>query len=113
MGLPGGQGDVEVGQHELPLQLGVAVGVEQGDLQQVVALEHVGGDAQLLGHQARGGDAAALAVAAVLHLLGGLVDVAPLHRHGAGEAGDSAAALLDRVGAGRSRAGVDLRAGGQ
>ena len=39
--LPRGEGDVEVGQDELPLQLGVAVGIEQGDLQQVVAVEHL------------------------------------------------------------------------
>ena len=92
------EGHVEVGEDELPLQLGVAIGVEQSDLEQVVALEHLVGDAQLLGHQAGGGDAAPLAVAAVLHLFGGLVDEPALDRHRAGKAGDPAAAFLDGLG---------------
>ena len=39
--LPRGQRDVEVGQDELPLQLGMALGIEQGDLEQIVAFEHL------------------------------------------------------------------------
>ena len=66
--------DVEMGQNELPLHLGVAGRVEQGDLQQIVAVQHLARHADLLRHQADGRDAAALAVAAVLHLNGRLVD---------------------------------------
>ena len=107
-----GDRHVEVGQDELPLEFGVTLRVEQGDLQQVVALEHLVGDAELLGHEARGGDAAPLAVAAVLHLFGGLVDEPPLHRHRAGKAGDPAAAFLDGLGDIRA-VRIDLRPPGQ
>jgi hypothetical protein len=113
VGLARGQGDVEVGQDELPFQVGVAIGIEQCDLEQIVAVEHLAGDAQLLGHQADGRDAAALAVAAVLHLDGGLVNESPADGDGAGEARDAAAAFFGGFGVDRlPRSAVDLRTGG-
>ena len=112
--LPRGNRDVEVGQDELPFQLRVALRVEQRDLQQVMALQHLRGNAQLLRDQAHRRDAAALPVAAVLHLDGRLVDESPSHRHGAGEARDAAAAFLGRLGRdGPLVHRVDLRPAGQ
>jgi hypothetical protein len=114
VGLPGGEGHVEVGQDEEPLQLGVAGGIEQGDLEQVVAFEHLARDPHLLGDQAHRRDAAALAVAAVLHLDRGLVDEAAPHRHRAGETGDAAATLGRALREDRLlRPGVDPRSAGQ
>ena len=49
--------------------------VQQRDLENVVLVEHLAGNAQLFGHQAAGRDAAAFAVAAVAHLDRRLVDV--------------------------------------
>ena len=112
--LPRGIGNVEVGQDELAFELPVALRVEQGDLQQVMALQHLRGDAQLLRDQAHGRDAAALPVAAILHLDGRLVDESPAHRHGAGEPRDAAAAFLGQFGRdGPLVHRVDLRPAGQ
>jgi hypothetical protein len=62
------QRDVEVGQHELLLDLVLRGFIQQGDLQQVVRIEHLARHADLLGDETRRRDSAALAVAAVLHL---------------------------------------------
>ena len=94
--------DVEEGLDERLFDLAPGVGVEQGDLEDVVLLEHLARDAHLLRHQPAGGDAAALAVAAVVHLDRRLVDVLAADGDRAGEAGDAAAAFRFRR-AGRPR----------
>ena len=108
--LPRGECDVEVRQDELPFQLGMASRIEQRDLEQVVAVEHLAGDADFVGDQPHRRDAAAFAVAAVLHLDGGLVDEPPAHRNRAGKAGDAATAFLSLLGLDR-RPGLGIYLG--
>ncbi len=69
----------------MDLQEGVDVGgfhlgprrrIEQRHLQHVMGVQYFLGHAQALGGKTHRGDAAALAVAAVVHLDGGLVDMA-------------------------------------
>ncbi len=105
-------GHVEMRQYVVALELRMALGIEQSDLQQVVGLQLFLGDAQLLGHQPRSRDAAALAVAPVLHLLGGLVDELALHGNRAGKARDSATAFLDGF-VGDGSVGVDPGSSGK
>ena len=94
--------DVEAGLDEGFFHLAPGVGVQQGDLENVVFVEHPARHAHFFRHQPAGGDPAALAVAAVAHLDGRLVDVFPAHGDRAGEPGDAAAALRFRR-AGRPR----------
>ena len=79
---------------EFLLDLGPDLRVQQRDVQHVVFVEHLPADAQLLRHQADGRDAAAFAVAAVVHLAGRLVDVPAGHGFAAAESHDAAAAFL-------------------
>ena len=79
---------------ELSLHLTFRLGVQQSDLQEIVVSQRVGIDSQLLGNQACGGDAAAFAVAPVVHLDGRFKDVAPANGHAGGETDDAAAALF-------------------
>ncbi|MCX7005739.1 MAG: hypothetical protein NTY53_00515 [Kiritimatiellaeota bacterium] len=86
--------DIELRQDELALDLGVHRGVEQRDLDQVVRVQHFARDADFLRHEADGGDAAALAVAAVLHLHRGLIDETAADRYRARKARHAAATLF-------------------
>ncbi len=87
--------------------VGPGLGVQVGDLNQVIVIQDFLGHPQGAGIQAHGGDPAALAVAPVVHLHRGLEDVAAGHRDAAGKAGDPAAAFF--IGlinpAGRERGG--------
>ena len=56
---------------ELGLHLGPGLGVQVGDLDEVIVIQDLLGDPQGLRVQAHRGDAAALAVAPVVHLDGG------------------------------------------
>jgi hypothetical protein len=78
-----------------------------------VRIQHLARYADLLGHQAGGRDAAALAVAAVLHLDGWLIDELAAHRDGAGETGDAAAAFFGALGVHRLFVAIHLAARGQ
>ena len=95
---------VEPRQDELTLHLGVDRRLQQRDLQQVMRREDLARHAHFLGHQARGRNAAALAVAAVLHLDRRLVNELAAHGNRAGKAGNAAAAFLG--GAGRDVGGL-------
>ncbi len=79
---------------ELGLHLGAGLGVQVGDLDQVVLVQDFLGDPQGFGDQAHRGDATALAVAPVVHLNGGGDDVAAGHRHVGRKPGDPAASFL-------------------
>ena len=68
------------------LHLGPGLGVQVGDLDQVIVIQDFLGDPEGLGIQAHRGDAAALAVAPVVHLHRGLEDVPAGHRDAAGKA---------------------------
>ena len=85
--------DIEERLDEVPLHLAAGGRVEQGDLEDVVVVEHAARHAQFLGHQAAGGDPASLAVAAVAHLDRRLVDVLSADGDRAGEPRHAAAAL--------------------
>ena len=76
------------------LHRGPGLGVQVGDLNQVIVIQDFLGNPQGVGIQAHRGDAAALAVAPVVHLHRGLEDVAAGHRDAAGKAGDPAAAFF-------------------
>ncbi len=108
-----GQRHVEIGQDELLFQLRVHRLIEQRELDQVVRIQHLARHANLLGHQAGGRDAAALAVAAVLHLDGRLVDELAAHRDGAGEPGDAAAAFFGALAVDWLLVAIHLAARGQ
>ncbi len=103
---------------ELGLHLAPGLGVQIGDLDEVIVIQDLLGNPEGVGVQAHRGDAAALAVAPVVHLDGGEKDVAAGHRHAGGKTGDAAAALvfalddlLDRVGAGEVLAGFPAVSG--
>ena len=66
--------------NEPGLHLVPGLGVQVGDLNQVIVIQHFLGDAQGVGIQAHRGDTAALAVAPVVHLHRGLEDVTAGHR---------------------------------
>ncbi len=89
------------------LHRGPGLGVQVGDLDQVIVIQDFLGHPQGGGIQAHGGDAAALAVAPVVHLHRGLEDVAAGHRDAAGKAGDAAAPFVRGLvdAAGRERRG--------
>ena len=96
------------------LHRGPGLGVQVGDLDQVIVVEDLLGNPQGIGVQAHRGNAAALAVAPVVHLHRGLEDVAPGHRDAAGKAGNPAAAFFvglvnaaGREGGGEIPAGVE------
>jgi len=86
--------DFQVGAQELVFHLGARGGVEQGDVQQVVFVQHFLGDAQVLGHQSHGGDAAALAIASVVHLHRGRKNMSASDGDAAGKPDHPAAALF-------------------
>ncbi len=86
--------DAEMGPDEPLLQLGQDCLIEEGDLEEEVLIERLLVDAELVRHEADRRNAAALAVAAVVHLHGRLEDVAAAHRDAAGEAGDAASAFF-------------------
>ncbi len=111
--LPRGQRHVEVGQHKLPLHLGVHRRVEQRHLQEVVRIQDLARHADLLRHQAGGCNATALAVATVLHLDRRLIDELAAHGNGAGKAGDATATLLGALTRHRLAVAIDLAARGQ
>ena len=67
---------------------------QKGHVQHVIIVQHLPADAELLGHKPDRGDAAALAVAAVVHLLRRLVDMPAGNRLGAAETDNAAAALF-------------------
>ena len=92
--LLGRQRDIEVGQHEFLLDFALRRRIQQGDLQEVVRIEHLARDTDLLRHQASCGDAAALAIAAVLHLDRRLVNELATHGNVAGKPGDAAATFF-------------------
>ena len=104
----------EDGGDELGLHLLAGLGVQVGDLDEVIVIQDLLGNPQGCRVQAHRGDAAALAVAPVVHLNGGGDDVAAGHRYAGGKAGNPAAAfvrgLLDaalRIGRGKIAAGVE------
>ena len=88
------QGHVEVGQDEVPFDLRVHCRIEQGNLNQVVRIESLAVDTDLFRHQPDCGDPAALAVAAILHLHGRLVDESSANGNRAGKPGYAAAAFF-------------------
>ena len=92
--LLGRQRDIEVGQHEFLLDFALRRRIQQGDLQQVVRIEHLARNADLLRHQAGCGDATALAIATVLHLDGRLVDELAAHGDIASKPSDAAATFF-------------------
>jgi len=67
--------------------------VGTSDLQDVILVKHLARHAQVFRHQPAGRDPAALAVAAVAHLDGRLVDMPAADGNRAGEPGHAAAAL--------------------
>ena len=79
---------------ELGFHLAPGLGVQVGDLDQVIVIQDLLGNPQGVGIQAHRGDTAALAVAPVVHLHRGLKDVPAGHRHAAGKTGDPAAAFV-------------------
>ena len=68
--------------------------IQKRDLQQVVILEYLARHPQVFRDQPDGGDAAPLAVAAVVHLPGGFENVFPANRDGTGQSGYPAAAFF-------------------
>ena len=98
---------------ELAFHLAPGLGVEIGHLDEVVFLQDLLGNPEGFGVQAHCGDAAAFAVAPVVHLDGGEEDVLTGHRHAGGKTGNAATALVftlddlvDGVGAGEVLAGL-------
>ncbi len=90
---PGG-GNVEMGGDEALLHIGLDLRHEVRDVEHVVVFQDLFAHAQLFRDETDRGDAAALPVSPVVHLLGGLVDVPAGHGLGAAEADDTAPALL-------------------
>ena len=97
MGDPGLVGNLQIGRKKGFLDLPFDLRIQQGDLDEVVLPQRGGADAQLIRDQTRGGDTAAFAVPAVVHLHAGLEHVAALHRHAGGEPHDAAAAFFDAI----------------
>ena len=86
--------DMKVRENERFLDLFLDGGIEQRHLQQAVRFQRFRIHAELLRHEARGGDASALAVAAIVHLDRRLEDVPARNGHRGGEPDDPASALL-------------------
>ncbi len=86
--------DAEMGPDKGLLKLRKDRFVEKGDLKKEILLQYLPAHAELPGHEADGGNAASLAVAAVVHLDGGLEDVAAPHGYGAGKTGNAATPLF-------------------
>jgi hypothetical protein len=78
-----------------------------------VRIQHLARHADLLRHQAGGRDTAALAVAAVLHLDGRLVDEFSAHRDVAGKTSDAAAAFFGALAVDWLVVAIHLTARGQ
>jgi hypothetical protein len=98
---------------ETGLHRGPGLGIQVGDLNQIIVIQDFLGNPQGVGIETHRGDAAAFAVAPVVHLHRGLEDMAAGHRNAAGKAGDAAAAFFiglinaaRRVGRGEVAAGV-------
>ena len=89
-----GRGDVEVRGDELRLDFGPHLGVNERQVQQVMAVEDFAADPKLLGDQPHRGDAASLAIAPVVHLAGRFIDMLARHRLAATETHDPAAPFL-------------------
>ena len=68
--------------------------LQEGDMEHVVVFQDLPADAQLFRDESDRGDPAALSVAPVVHLLGGLVDVLAGNGFGAAEPDDAAPALF-------------------
>ena len=86
--------DAEMGPDEPLLKLGQHGIIEKGDLEEKRLIERLLVDAELARAETHCRDAAALAVAPVVHLHRRLDDMAAAHRDAAGEAGDAASPLL-------------------
>ena len=105
---------LQIGADALGLDLFLGLRVQQGHLQDVVVFQGGRVHPQLAGVQAGRGDTAALAVAPVVHLDGGLEDVPPAQRHAGREAHHTAAAFLGGLhGVDGRRALYGAAAGGQ
>ena len=79
---------------ELAFHLAPGLGVEIGHLDEVIFLQDLLGDPETLGVQAHCRDAAAFAVAPVVHLDGGEKEVFAGHRYAGGKTRDAAAAFV-------------------
>ncbi|MFA5374276.1 MAG: hypothetical protein WC455_00745 [Dehalococcoidia bacterium] len=90
--------DLEERLYEVVLDLTRHTAIQQGDVQHVVLVQDLPRHPEGLRYESDRADAAALAVAPVVHLHRGREDVLPGHGGGADEAGYAAAALLLRVG---------------
>ena len=103
--LRGGR-DIKERLDELRLDFRLQLCVDKRHVQQVMAVEHLPADAELFRDEPHRGDAAALAVAAVVHLARRFVNVPARHRLAAAETDHAAAAFLRLLPNGRGTAGV-------
>ena len=87
-------GDVEERLDELFLDFRTHLRVDERHVQQVMAVEYLAADAELFRDESHRGDAAALAVPAVVHLARRFVNVPARHRLAAAETDHAAAAFL-------------------
>ncbi len=85
--------DCEMAFDESVLDLGGRARVEKRDVDHVVVVQDLPGNPERPGEESHGADSAALPVAAVVHLHGGLEDVLPRDGDRTDESGDAAAAF--------------------
>jgi len=85
--------------------------VQEGDVQTYSPRRGLSGNAQRFGDESHRTDAAALAIAPIVHLRRRLEDVLSRHGNGTDEAGDAAAASSSVFGASGGTSPAKLRAG--